>query len=226
MRNWLVHLTLNQRLALLALVLGAAAVFATPYQGGVVTLDARELARIVDRQVDRVEPTQLAAWIIAERADYRLVDLRDAQAFAQYHIPSADNVPAGSLLDAGLGRQERIVLYAEDGVRAAQAWMLLRTQGYRGVYMLDGGLQAWKDQVVYPVIADNPTPDQKATDDRLASVAAFFGGAPRSAGAVAAGVPVPAAMGSAGSGAVPKVEAPATPAGAKKPAPRKKKEGC
>ena len=68
-------------------------------------------------------------------------------------------------MDAGLGRQEKLVLYSEGGIHSAQAWMLLKAQGYQAVYMLTGGLEEWKDQVLFPVLADNPTPDQRAGDE-------------------------------------------------------------
>jgi hypothetical protein len=129
------------------------------------------------------------------------------------------------LTDAGLGRQEKLVLYSEGGIHSAQAWMLLRAQGYTAVYMLKGGLDEWNDQVVFPVIADNPTPERRARDERLRSISVFFGGQPRSAaataGAAAASVAAPAPM-----PAAPKVVAPPSASGAAKPAAKKKKEGC
>ena len=91
-------------------------------------------------------------------------------------------------------RQEKIVLYSEGGIHSAQAWMLLRAQGYKSVYMLKGGLEEWKDQVLFPAVADNPTPTERARDERLKSISAFFGGQPRSATAVAAGAAATPAM--------------------------------
>ena len=226
MRNWMSTLTLNQKLAAGGVLLGAVALFATPYPGSRVTLDAKELALAVGTESDHVEAPELAAWVIESRADYRLVDLRSEAEFAQYHIPSAVNVPINVLTDAGLGRQEKLVLYSDGGIHSAQAWMLLKAQGYKGVYMLKGGLEEWKDRVVFPVLADNPTPDQRSRDERLRTISTFFGGQPRSESAVAAG-------GAGGPGpampsgpATPKVAAPPSPAGGAKPGAVKKKEGC
>jgi len=129
------------------------------------------------------------------------------------------------LTDAGLGRQEKLVLYSEGGIHSAQAWMLLRAQGFKSVYMLKGGLDEWKDQVVFPVVPDNPTLDERARDERLKSISAFFGGQPRSAAAVAAGAAVMPGMAPAATPARPSVVAPPSPAGGPKPA-AKKKEGC
>jgi len=226
MPGWISRLTLNQKLALGAVVLGAAALFATPYPGSTVTLDTKELALVVGTEADHVEAPELAAWIIEGRADYRLIDLRSDAEFAQYHIPTAVNVPMNVLTDAGLGRQEKLVLYSEGGIHSAQAWMLLRAQGYKSVYMLKGGLDGWKDQVVFPIVADNPTPDERARDERLKSISAFFGGQPRNAAAAAAGAVVMPGMAAPATPAMPKVVAPPSPAGGPKPPAKKKKEGC
>ena len=226
MRNWMSTLTLNQKLALGALVLGAIALFAAPYPGSRVTLDAKELALAVGTEIDHVEAPELAAWIIESRADYRLIDLRSEAEFVQYHIPGAVNVPMGSLTDAGLGRQETLVLYSDGGIHSAQAWMLLKAQGYKGVYMLKGGLEEWKDRVVFPVLADAPTPDQRSRDERLRTISTFFGGQPRSASAVTAGGAGMPGMAMPAAPALPKVAAPPSPAGGARPGAPKKKEGC
>lgn len=222
MRRWILMLTLNQQLALGAVALGAIAIFAVPYPGSTVTLDAREFALVIGGEADRVDAPELASWIIESRADYRLIDLRSEAEFAQYHIPAAINVPMAALIDAGLGRQEKLVLYSDDGVRAAQAWMLLKARGYKGIYMLNGGLDKWKDQVVFPVVADNPTPDERTRDERARSVSAFFGGHPRRASSLVAGAPGPATPAAQ---TLPNVAAPRSPTGAAKPA-TKKREGC
>jgi len=226
MRHWMSTLTLNQKLALGTLVLGAVALFATPYPGSRVTLDAKELALAVATEADHVEAPELAAWIIESRADYRLIDLRSDPEYAQYHIPTAVNVPMGGLTDAGLGRQETLVLYSDGGIHSAQAWMLLKAQGYKGAYMLKGGLEEWKDRVVFPVLADNPTPDERPRDERLRTISTFFGGQPRMASAVAAGGPGMPGMAMPTAPALPKVAAPPSPAGGAKPGAAKKKEGC
>jgi len=226
MAGWFSRLTLNQKLALAAVALGAVALFAAPYPGSKVTLDARELALVVGTEADHVEAPELATWIIENRADYRLVDLRTEREFAVYSIPTAVNIPMSVLPEAGLGRQEKIVLYSEGGIHSAQAWMLLKAQGHKSVYMLKGGLDEWKDQVVFPVVADNPTPAERTRDERLKSISAYFGGQPRSAAAVAAGPAAMPGMAAAAAPALPRVAAPPSPGGGAKAPAKKKKEGC
>jgi rhodanese-related sulfurtransferase len=210
-------LSLNQKLAAVALALGALALFSQPHRGPVVTLDTRELALIVEKEVDHVTPAELAGWIVQGRSDYRLIDLRDEAAYATYHIPTAENVTVAALPEFPFLRTEKIVLYSDGGIHAAQAWMLMQAQGYRAVYTVLGGLDAWKDEVLFPALPAQATVADRARFERAAALAKFFGGEPRAEGGAAAPAPVQ----------LPKLAAPA-PSGAATPvAPRKKKkEGC
>ena len=211
-------LTLNQKLAVLALALGALALFAEPQRGPFVKLDARELALVVEKEVDHVTAAELAAWIVEGRADYRLLDLRTEQDYATYHVPTAENVPLSGLADYPLQRNEKIVLYSEGGIHSAQAWMLLRAQGYEAVYMVLGGLESWKDEVLFPSLPADADAQARARFERAAQVAKFFGGEARLGGAAAA----PAA-----GAELPKLAAPPPSPGPAAPvAKKKKKEGC
>ena len=63
---------LKSKLAIVALVLGVLALFGDPYRGGVVAVDTRELARIVETRQDHVSAAELADWIVADRLRARL----------------------------------------------------------------------------------------------------------------------------------------------------------
>jgi rhodanese-related sulfurtransferase len=215
MTRWLSGLGLNQRLALLACVLGFVAIWAAPTRGSRVTIDPKELSVMVARGVDHVRVQELADWIIAGRTDYRLIDLRDQRAYAEYHIPTAENVPLASLPDYSLAHNEKIILYSDGGIHAAQAWFLLVANGFKGACILSGGLDEWKSQVLFPRLADNPTPDEAARYARIREISLHFGGTPQTG---AAGAP-------AATLTLPKVDAPTLAPGAKAPA-KKKKEGC
>jgi rhodanese-related sulfurtransferase len=216
-------LTLNQRLAVTALALGGLAVFADVHRGRTLTFHEQELARVVERAEDHVTPSELAAWIIEGRGDYRLIDLRDEKAYGEYHVPTAENVPLTALAEAELSHDEKLVLYSDGGIHASQALLYLWGRGYRNAYTLLGGLDAWKDEVLFPVAPAQPTEQERAQFERAIQVAKFFGGQPRAA-AAPGGAP----------GELPKVEAAALPAPPPPPpgggtagaAPKKKREGC
>lgn len=209
--------TINQKLALAVGVLGFLAVFAgSPYKGFTSKVDSQELAAVVEKEVDHVSSEELAGWIITGRADYRLVDLRKEADFSEYHIPTAENIALPSISDGQLNRGEKIVLYSEGGIHSAQAWFLLKANGYKGVYILRGGLEEWKDKILFPRLADNAPPAEVAAFEKAKLVSTFFGGSPQVGGAAASSAPTMA---------LPKLEAPAgtqPKAGATK----KKKEGC
>jgi rhodanese-related sulfurtransferase len=216
--QFLRKLTLNQRLALLAFVLGLISIAATPTRGPRVSIDAREMALLAQKGADRVDVRTLAGWIVESRADVRLVDVRDPAAFAAGpRIPSAENLPVASLADAGLGRDERLLLVSDDEAQAAQAWFLLHATGYRGAAIVRGGVRAWQEDVVFPNV-EGLDAAQRAKAEALS---AHFGGAPRLAGSTSPAV-VPAAPAAAQAAPPP----PPPAAGAKKPGPAKKREGC
>jgi rhodanese-related sulfurtransferase len=219
MLKFLTTLTLNHRLALLAFVLGLVAVAATPARGGRVTVDSQDMAWLAANGSGRVGARTLADWIIQGRSDFRLVDLRTPTAFAVGpRIPSAENIPLTTLFDAGLDRSEKILLVGDDQVAVAQAWLLLEASGYLGASIVDGGLAAWRDQVVYPRV-DGVDATTRA---RLEAVSARFGGAPRvGSGADVLATP-PASGGAQAATGMPTLP----PSGGKKPAPAKKREGC
>ena len=207
---------INRVLAIVALVLGLLAIFGDPYQGHVVQIDTKELASIVEGEVDHVTVQELADWIIQGDAEYRLLDLRDAAEFAEYHIPTAEHVSLGELVDYPLSRNEKIVLYSGGGIHSAQAWMLLQANRYRGSYMLLGGLAAWKDEVLFPAFPEDAGPELAAEIERASYVSEFFGGTPRH-GVADAGEEIAAPM--------PEVEMPAQPIVPKRTK-KKAKEGC
>ena len=205
----LLGLSGNARLALLALALGALAVFAEPHAGTRVSVNTHELALLANAEAGRLEVAELGRRIVAGRRDFRLIDLRSGDEYRSYHIPTAENVAVPALLEHDLLRNEQIVVYADTETRAAQAWSLLRVRGYRGVAILTGGLERWKQDVLFPA------PERVDDMEAAAAMASFFGGQARAAGSTArAAVPVQ----------LPKVEPPAPTAG--RGAKKKKREGC
>jgi rhodanese-related sulfurtransferase len=220
MPSFLEKLSLNRRLALVAFALGFLALFAgSPYKGAAAVLNTKELAIAMATKGDQVDARTLADWIIQGRADFRVVDVRDAKAYDEYHLPPAENIPVAGLTQASLAHNEKIVLYADDGARAAQAWTLLKAKGYKGVYLLAGGLEAWKNEVLFPRMLDNATPAQQAEFAKLREVSKYFGGTPQSVAGDSAAVQTAVVM--------PKLAMPTPQAGGAAGAPKKKKkEGC
>jgi len=223
MYGWLCKLGINRALALLAFLLGAGAIFAQVYPDRTISVHEAELLTASARAEDHVPPAELAGWIVEGRADYRLIDLRDGTAFADYHLPTAENVPLTDIAEYGLLRNEKIVVYADGDLPAAQAWLLLRGRGYQGVYTLQGGLDAWKDQVLFPMMPQSPSPEEQARFEEAAHVAKLFGGQPRAA---ASGGDAQLVDMSALQASTPAVAAPSLPAAGGGKSRRGPREGC
>jgi rhodanese-related sulfurtransferase len=136
---------LRRWLAWAAALAGGAAPFATRPRKPAV--DVAALARTITSQDDHISATELAAWIRARRPGLRVIDVRSADDFTHYHIPTAEHVTLDRLTDTRFSVDDTIVLYSQAGVHAAQAWVFLRALGHRHVYFLRRGLDEWLDEV-------------------------------------------------------------------------------
>ena len=214
MRAWIKNLSINGKLALAAALLGGLAVFGQPQTGGTLEIDTRELALLVETKANHILPLDLADEIIQGNGDIRLLDLRDEEAFAAYHIPGAEHCPISGLPDYPIKRNERIVLYSDGGIHSAQGWFLLKANKYQGAVVLLGGLDAWKDEVLFPALPEAQSLADVQASQRAYTVAAHFGGKPRT-GAEALEAPVMV---------MPKVDRPTgVPVRSTK---KKRREGC
>ena len=98
MKKFLSNLTTNQRLGGAALILGIIALFAgNPYGGTSIKVNEKDLALSTVGNADKVSVTDLADWIIKDKADFELVDLRSEEKFNEYTIPNSQCIPLAQL---------------------------------------------------------------------------------------------------------------------------------
>jgi rhodanese-related sulfurtransferase len=83
-----------------------------------------------------------------EHAEYVFVDIRDPNAFADYHLPGAVNIPMQTVLG---GENLRFfqepgtkVLVDDNSIDSNQIWLLLSQYGIEDLLVLEGGLDYWK----------------------------------------------------------------------------------
>lgn len=86
------------------------------------------------------------------RAGYRkaqLIDLRDPNEYKAGHILGARNIPIGQLkaYSKGVRADQPVYLYCLNGTRCVQAARVLRKEGVKDVYMLEGGFKQWSGKV-------------------------------------------------------------------------------
>ena len=173
--------SLTRLLGIAAAVLGVlAAVAGSPYASRHGRVDVDALANVVRREDDHVTAIELAGWIKSRRDRLRVVDLRSAGEYDEFHIPTAERVAIDSLASARFAPDETIVLYSEGGAHAAQAWVFLRALGYDRVFFLRGGAYEWLEQVMNPSLGASASHNDSAAFSDIAAISRYFGGTPHS----------------------------------------------
>jgi sulfur-carrier protein adenylyltransferase/sulfurtransferase len=110
----------------------------------------------------------IADMLVKKDPALQLIDVRSQDEFDQFHLPGAINIPLDNLLsdeNSALFDQEvkMNVLYSTGTTAAGEAWMLLRQQGYKSLYVLQGGVNYWAETILNP-----SQPSSAASDDELA----------------------------------------------------------
>jgi rhodanese-related sulfurtransferase len=94
----------------------------------------------------RIDPSTATRLINKEQA--LVLDLRDNNAFGQGHIVGAKNIPntrlAQDVQELAKFKEKPIILVCDMGRLSPASGTLLRKQGFTKVYMLTGGIQAWR----------------------------------------------------------------------------------
>ncbi len=78
-----------------------------------------------------------------------LIDVRQANEFAYCRIPGAELRPLGEIQtwSRDLDPEAEIVLQCHTGIRSAQAANYLARLGFKHVYNLEGGIDAWAAEI-------------------------------------------------------------------------------
>jgi len=177
MKNILSKLSLNQKLGLIAILLGLIALVAgNPFDSNEVKVNIKDIALSTVKNSDKIKPETLAEWLIEGKSDFVLIDLRNPEEFEKYTLPEAENIPLVTLPEAELYRNQKLILFADDNLRAAQGWYILKSKGFKNVYILDGGLEGWKNNVLFPRLSSNPTKEELSQFEKKKAIAKYFGG--------------------------------------------------
>lgn len=119
----------------------------------------RTVSQIIQEAAERISfmsMAELRRRIESGAPDLQILDVREAEAFAQGHIPGAVHLPRGQLelrVDAMFPDPTvRILVYCEFGKISTIAAGTLHSMGFLGAIALDGGIRAWKE-AGYPLEA-------------------------------------------------------------------------
>ena len=80
--------------------------------------------------------------------NYRLVDVRTPEEFAQGALPNAVNISV-SALDFPfkinrLQKDQPVLIYCKSGGRSTRAAVIMKAFGFSEIYELEGGFSAWE----------------------------------------------------------------------------------
>jgi len=80
---------------------------------------------------------------------FQLIDVREPFEYEIAQIDGAKLIPLGEIAERldELKREQPIIVHCHSGMRSAQAVRLLQQRGFAKVYNLEGGIDAWSDQV-------------------------------------------------------------------------------
>lgn len=83
------------------------------------------------------------------REPFELIDVRETFEYEIARIDGAKLIPLGEITErvSELQRERPIVIHCHSGRRSAEAVRLLQQRGFANVYNLEGGIDAWSDQI-------------------------------------------------------------------------------
>src|SRR5438270_5051405 len=101
-------------------------------EGGIPEMSPHELKR----KIDAGEP-------------FELIDVRELFEYEIDRIDGAQLIPLGEIANRAdeLQRGQQIVVHCHSGTRSAQAVRLLQQRGFSNIYNLEGGIDAWSEQI-------------------------------------------------------------------------------
>ncbi len=146
----------------LGLILAAVPANTThPYK-----LSPEDLLEYVNSGMQYFSPDEVADMIINKDPSLLLIDVRSEDAYEEFHLPGALNIPLSSLLDEQwkdyLHQDLRYnVFYSNGTVSANEAWMLTRQLGYENNYVLQGGLNYWVETIMNPKAPASTSPNEE-----------------------------------------------------------------
>jgi rhodanese-related sulfurtransferase len=97
------------------------------------------------------DPTQLAHYLVQCETPPMLLDVREPWEFARCHIAGSELIPMRQIPSAldqdQLDPTREIVVICHHGIRSRQVAYYLEQQGFTKLINLEGGVEAWAQDV-------------------------------------------------------------------------------
>lgn len=145
-------MNVRQILSVLFLMIGTIAAILPNEPTKYRKFSMEELDQEMKKDMYYFSTDEVAHLIISGDPSFQLIDLRQK---ADSMINGAINIPADSVLNEkyeGLLYQSarQTILYGDDEARTISTWKDLKFRACPNVYMLSGGIQAWKSDILNP----------------------------------------------------------------------------
>lgn len=101
----------------------------------------------MSRQVEQISPSELQA--LRQNNSVKLIDVREQREWDYCRIEGAELIPVQQISNTDIDAEEddEIVCYCHTGQRSYFAAQILQRKGYNKVYNLEGGINAYSDEV-------------------------------------------------------------------------------
>ena len=129
-----------------------------------------------------ITPEQFADSLIARKQNLKIIDLRSAEGFRKYHIPTSSNINLPGLGSVSLSKNDMIVFYSGRDNDSKTAQYEFEKKGFKNVYFLKGGIDGWMNKVIFPVLLQNASETEKKEFEKLERRSMYFGGQPEREG--------------------------------------------
>jgi rhodanese-related sulfurtransferase len=152
---------------ILALTIGVIILFMPQQKAkGLFEKDVAHVITDIQTGNQVISSDELAFLLIKDPKQLLLIDVREPEAFAKFHLPGSVNIPLEMIGHRTFKEQfrhqdKRTVLISTGGVAAAKAQIVLSRMGYSHLELLRGGL----NQVVTDIFSDNTLPEETVKED-------------------------------------------------------------
>jgi rhodanese-related sulfurtransferase len=148
------------------ILLGVILAFSPIDEMSVKKVTTDELLHQLHNQSSYITADEVAHMIIDKDPSFQIIDIRSQEDFKAYSIPGSFNLPIGKLFvpEAAdlIDPDKNLVLVSNGNTKAGQAWILMRSNGYEDVFVLQGGMNYWVN-----VFSNPKQPDVGAVDDEI-----------------------------------------------------------
>jgi len=139
----------------LLLVLGVFLAFTSVKHNSSNEISPDELYQQVIQKTRYFTPEEVAHKIISQDPSLQLIDVRSDKFYNKFTLKGAINIPLKDILNQdNLDYLDQdvynTILFSNGSADADVAWMLATRLGYKNVYVMKGGLNAWVEQILEP----------------------------------------------------------------------------